>query len=69
MDEKWVICVVVLEEKNPRKYENYYVAVAGKKEEAELLQNRIAKTGFKADERRFFPDEIETLSLKKHGEK
>lgn len=65
----WTVCVVVLMTKNPRKYKNYYVCVSGDREAAMKMQDQIAKRGFKADDRRFFPDEIETLSLKQVGDK
>ena len=66
--QKWMICVVVLVQKRPRKYDNFYVCVDGDHEAAELMRNRIAKRGFQADGRRFFADEIETLNIKPHDQ-
>lgn len=64
-DTKWVVCVVVLAERYPRKkFANYYLGVKGDKAAAHIMQDQIAKRGFKADGRRFFADEIETLSVK-----
>lgn len=62
--EDHILCIVALENKSPREYKNYYLAIRGTKEEAQLMQTAIAKNGFKSDERRFFPDEIESLTIK-----
>jgi len=62
--EKWVICVVTLVSEKPREYGNYYLGVNGR-EAAAKMQDQIAKKGFKADGKRFFPDQIETLTLKR----
>jgi predicted GNAT family N-acyltransferase len=62
-----VLCVVVLKNKMPREYENYYLAVKGDLESAEHMQKMIAKRGFKAEGRRYFPDEIESLNIKDQG--
>ena len=66
---KFLVCVVVLVEKRPRKFANYYLGVDGDKVAAQVMRDRIAKVGFKADGRRFFPDEIETLNIKQVEEK
>jgi len=63
-----VLCVVVLKSKSPREYGNYYLAVDGDREAAELMQKAIAKRGFKAEGRRYFPDEIESLNIKLSGD-
>ena len=62
--EKWVVCVVVLVSEKPREYSNYYLGVSDR-EAAAKMQDQIAKRGFKADGKRFFPDQIETLTLKR----
>ncbi len=64
----WILCVVVLEQKKPRKYKNFFLAISGTEQEATLMQRQVAKKGFKAEGRRFFPDEIETLNLKEGEE-
>lgn len=64
-NETWVVCVVVLESKNPRTYKNYYL---GCNSEATAIEQQrlIAKKGFVGEEkRRYFPDEIETVTLKR----
>lgn len=66
---KYLVCVVVLVEKQPRKYANYYLGVDGDEVAAKVMRDQIAKVGFKADGRRFFPDEIETLNIKQVEEK
>lgn len=63
-EEKWLVCVVVLEKKKPRTYANFYLGVKGDRDTAVVMQNEIAKRGFKAGDRRYWPDEIETLTLK-----
>lgn len=68
MDKKWVICVVVLFNKDPREYKTFYLGVKGTEEDAKASQFLIAKTGFEAEGRRFFPDEIETLTIKEAGD-
>jgi len=65
----WIVCVVVLKTKRPRTYKNFYLGVSGSREDAEILQERIAKKGFRSGEDRYFPDQIETLSLKQGDNK
>jgi hypothetical protein len=61
---KYMVCVVVCVEKKPRKYANYYLCVNGDKVAAKVMRDQIAKGGFRADGRRFFSDEIESLNIK-----
>ena len=67
MSDKWTLCVVVLANKKPREYKNFYLGISGSEEEAQAMQSHIAKKGFKAEGERFFPDQIETLNLKVAG--
>lgn len=62
----FVICVVALDRmKLPKKtYKPFYMAVKGSREQAVLMQNQIAKVGFKAGDERIFPDDIESINLK-----
>jgi len=64
---QWVICVVALETRSPRKYANYFMAVEGDRAAAEKMQAVVAKKGFKVEGRRYFPDEIESLNIKQSG--
>lgn len=68
-DVKWMVCVVVLLEKRPKKYGNYYLCVNGDKVAAQVMRDQIAKKGFKADGKRFFSDDIESLNIKQLEEK
>ena len=62
----YVICVVALDRSTlpKRTFKNYYMGVAGSREQASMMQDQIAKTGFKSEGVRVFPDDIESINLK-----
>ncbi len=66
-DEVYVICVVALDREvlPKRVYNNCYMSVKGSREEAVKLQDRISRVGFKINGNRIFPDDIESINLKK----
>ena len=63
----YVICVVALDRKllPKRVYKNFYMGIKGDREDAVLVQDRIRCVGFKAEGERIFPDDIESINLKK----
>ncbi len=64
--ETYVICVVALDRSQlpKRKYENYYMGVKGTRSQASMMQDEIAKKGFKTGDVRVFSDDIESINLK-----
>ena len=66
-EEVYVICVVALcRELLPKRvYANFYVGVKGSRQDAVELQNTISRKGFKTGDHRIFPDDIESINLKK----
>ena len=62
----YVICVVALDKTASTKktYKNFYMGVKGNRDQAVLMQNQIARSGFMADSERVFPDSIESINLK-----
>lgn len=58
---KWTLCVVCLEGK---KYNNYYVTIDGTEEQANAMKSYIIRKGFKAGDNRYFPDNIESITVK-----
>lgn len=64
----WMIIVVVLKSKKPNEYGEYYLGCKGSEEDAQMMRNTVAGKGFVAEGRRFFPDEIETVTYKEHQE-
>jgi len=74
-EDVYVICVVALvrEALPKRVYDNFYLGVQGSREDAVVMQNTISKVGFKTGDHRVFPDDIESINLKKkddvNGEK
>ena len=63
-----MIVVVVLQSKEPNKYSEYYLGCKGSEEDAKTMRDTIAGKGFVAEGRRYFPDEIETVTYKEHKE-
>lgn len=64
----YVICVVALVSTTPKRiYQNFYYGVRGKTP-AEDLMRLIRRKGFITEGERFFPDQIESLTLKVHEE-
>ena len=74
-DEVYIICVVALvrEVLPKRVYDNCYVSIKGSRQDAVDLQNQISRVGFTIKGNRIFPDDIESINLKKkddvNGEK
>ena len=66
-EEVYVICVVALcRELLPKRvYDNCYVSVKGSRQDAVDLQNKISRNGFFIKGNRIFPDDIESINLKK----
>jgi hypothetical protein len=58
---KWTLCVVCLEGKE---YKTYYVTVDGTEEQANAMKAYVIRKGFKAEGNRYFPDNIESVTLK-----
>lgn len=63
----YVICVVALDRKvlPKRVYKNFYVGIQGEREQAVAMQDKIRCVGFKAEGERIFPDDIESINLKR----
>lgn len=62
----YVICVTVLVSKIPKRtYQTFYSGVPGKKRAEEMME-LIRRKGCKHEGRRYFPDEIESLTMKVH---
>lgn len=64
----WVICVVALVKNKPREYKPFYLGVRGTQAQAHAMQDTVAKNGFTEKQVRYFPDQIESLTLKKVGD-
>lgn len=64
--DTYVICVVALDRSKlpKRKYKNYYLGVKGTRPQASMMQDEIAKKGFKTGDMRVFADDIESINLK-----
>ncbi len=58
---KWTLCVVC---KEGKEYKNFYVSIDGTEEEANKMKDFIVRKGFKAGDNRYFPDNIETITIK-----
>lgn len=67
VEDVYVICVVALDRKvlPKRVYKNFYVGMNCSREQAVVMQDRIRCVGFKAEGERIFPDDIESINLKK----
>ena len=64
--DTYVICVVALDRSKlpKRTYKNYYMGVKGTRKQATMMQDEIARKGFKTGDVRVFSDDIESISLK-----
>jgi hypothetical protein len=58
---KWTLCVVC---KEGKEYKNYYLTVDGTQEQVEAMKSYLVRKGFTAEGKRFFPDNIETITIK-----
>ncbi len=67
VEDVYVICIVALDRKvlPKRVYKNYYLGVRGSRKQAVLVQNTISRVGFRAEGERVFPDDIESINLKR----
>ncbi len=63
-NQLWTLCVVAQIGKKPNRFKTFYLGINGTREEAEEYQNIVAKRGFKSEEKRFFADQIESVSIK-----
>ncbi len=59
----YVLCVVAVKLTPKKEHKNFYLGIKGR-DRADLELKRIASKGFVADGERYFPDQIESLTLK-----
>ena len=62
---KWTLCVVCLDKiSKQNEYKTYYATVEGTEEQAKAMKSVIVRKGFLAEEVRWFPDQIESVTIK-----
>ena len=61
----WTICVVCIDVlSKKREYKNFFLGFRGSEDEANDMRGGIAGLGFKGESQRYFPDQIESVTLK-----
>lgn len=65
----YVICVSHLDRTQlpKRRYKNSYMAIKGTEADALAIQQKVASVGFKSEDGRVFPDDIESITYKVHN--